>query len=401
MKIIIISSQLPMPDRASGDLRFFTILKVLAKNNDITIATYSSEHQKVTLGDEAYKTYINQLENLSITVSTNCIDIIRESQFDVVWFEFYDSTDGLIDLVRFHHPNAYIIIDSVDVHFNRLEAKAKLTQLKEDFILAENIKKEELQAYKNADMVIAVTEADKKLISETCPEIKISVIPNIHNIPDFIVKVPGKKINLLFVGYFKHSPNVDAVCFFCTEVMPLLRNKYPDIHLNIVGSSPSQEVLDLAKNDITIFGYVPDLVPYYRNADIVIAPLRYGGGMKGKVGEALSFSTPIVTTDFGAEGFGIKPDIHYLLANKPDEFVNEILKLINDNEAYKRISENGWQFIKDNYSYNAIETVINNTINNLYTLKTKKLSFSKWVYLSIKRFINRNILWRLSISSNA
>ncbi|WP_341328147.1 glycosyltransferase family 4 protein [Methylotuvimicrobium sp. KM2] len=394
MNILAIANQLPMPDRASGHLRFFSILKCLAKHHNVTLAVYASSYQQEELGIEAYNAYKQNLEGLSIAVSSQWIEAVRQSQFDIIWFEFYFAAQNFIDLVRYYQPSAHVIVDSVDVHYNRLEAKAKLTQNKADFALAAQVKSEELSVYQKADVVIAVSINDKELLISNCPKTAVEIIPNIHEIPDLDERIPSNSIQLLFVGGFNHKPNVDAVLFFCNDVMPLLREHGDHIHLTIVGSSPPPEVLALSAADITVTGFVPSVAPYYRNADIVIAPLRYGGGMKGKVGEAFSFSRPVITTGFGAEGFAIEPNQHYLLANSPTEFVNAILELSQNPGLYQTIAKNAWNFIKDNYSETAAERTINTFIGNINTVEIKRLNLFKYLSIRIKILLDRHLLWR-------
>jgi len=383
-----------MPDRASGDLRFFSILSILAKENQLTLALTASKDQLKELGKEEYDDYVEQITNLNISISTLVTHEISHNHFDGVFFEFYHSCQHLLDLIRFYQAKAIIIVDSVDVHFKRFEAKAKLTQLKEDFIEAESVKNNELAAYRDADIVIVVTKEDQTTIQSLCPNTRTIVIPNIHQIPPFTVKKITLPIKLLFVGGFKHAPNVDAMLFFCTEVMPLLRQHQPGIELSIVGSSPTEQILSLRAPDIKVTGFVPSVTPYYKEANIIIAPLRYGGGMKGKVGEAFSFSTPVITTDFGAEGFGIRPDIHFLLADSAKQYLQAIQKLINDHFFYHKIAQNAWQFIHDNYSNKKVEVIINDTFQSIKTTKTKKLTISKYIRIFTSNFVNQHILWR-------
>lgn len=141
MHILVISTHIPMPDRTSGDLRFFSILKILSKTHSITFAVTAPDYQRQRIGEAAYQDYKNRLQDLSIAIHSKCVETIRTAKFEVIWFEYYFNTDWLIDIVRFYQPHAYVIVDSVDVHFKRFEAKARLTGLKADFEQAAKVKR--------------------------------------------------------------------------------------------------------------------------------------------------------------------------------------------------------------------------------------------------------------------
>ena len=99
--------------------------------------------------------------------------------------------------------------------------------------------------------------------------------------------------NILFIGGFNHLPNVDAVKYFANNVMPLLRKRIPGIKFYIVGSNPSQEVLDLRSEDIIVLGFVDKILPLMEKFKISVAPLRYGAGIKGKIGSSMAAGLPV------------------------------------------------------------------------------------------------------------
>src|SRR5581483_10434832 len=93
--------------------------------------------------------------------------------------------------------------------------------------------------------------------------------------------------------------------YFTSAILPKIVDAVPDVKLRIVGNAPPEEIVRLASQHVEVVGYVPDTKPYLQKSVISVAPLRFGGGMKGKVGEAMSYGLGVVTTSFGAEGFGL------------------------------------------------------------------------------------------------
>lgn len=216
MKILIISNKVPMPDRASGDLRFYTLLKLLSEVHHVTLCPLLLKDQTKRIGLAFTNNYIKKLEDINIhLLSMNILTAIRTQPFDLVMFEFYNCVRSFyIDYVRIYQPNAKVLIDSVDIHYKRSFSKASLTGDPSDIEYAETAKKQEIAAYQQADLIIVVTEDDGLLLKEDSPYTNIGILSNIHQIPEFILPRPPFN-KLLFIGNFKHDPNIDAVLYFC------------------------------------------------------------------------------------------------------------------------------------------------------------------------------------------
>ena len=170
---------------------------------------------------------------------------------------------------------------------------------------------------------------------------------------------------LVFVGGFKHDPNVDAMLYFCHEVMPRIAAARPHARLKIIGSHPPPAIQALAGEHVDVLGFVPETAPYLESAYISVAPLRYGGGMKGKVGEAMSFGLPVVTTSYGAEGFGLRPDEDLLIGDTADSFTAKVIALLDDANLHNRIARRGYNFIEEHFSVPAVEQRLALTMQRL------------------------------------
>jgi glycosyltransferase involved in cell wall biosynthesis len=394
MRVLIICSQIPMPDRASGDLRFYTFLKLIAELHEVTLCPFNLEKQNKEMGEAITKGYIEQIETINVHLgATDVLTTLRNEQFDLIIFEFYHSVQRYIDFVRYFQPTARILIDSVDIHYNRLLSKAALTGKPSDFEYAKTVKQLELSAYRQADLIIAVTEDDGLLLKKDATNTKIGLLPNIHHIPEFI-PVPPPYTKLLFVGSFKHEPNVDAILYFCDEIFPLLLEMNSNFTLEVIGPNPPESVQALQSDKIFIRGFIENLDECYRKTHISIAPLRFGAGMKGKIGEALSFGIPVVTTRIGAEGFGLSVGVNILVAETSLDFAESILRLSQDNQLYKKLSTNGYNFIKDNYSEEATRTKLTELFNRALAISPKRLVTLIKIKLWLQVTYNRYIGWR-------
>ncbi|WNB78116.1 glycosyltransferase family 4 protein [Methylomonas koyamae] len=394
-KILAISYSPPMPDLHSGDLRFYSILKILARNHGkVTLVAKDlfEWHQK-TPDSTRYKT---MLADIGVILHEGDIfSALNSNRFDYIIFEFYYMATEFSDLARRLQPQALSIIDSVDIHFSRLQAKAKLTNSLDDKNEAEKVRTDELNAYQNADIIIAVSEDDKSLLQDLMPDKYIFVLPNVHAIHEIPPRSKREFGRLVFIGGFSFPPNLDAILYFLNEIMPLIRAKTTEVKLSIIGSNIPQKIFDMAATDVDVIGFVPETTSYLQSAYISIAPLRYGGGMKGKVGEALSHGLPVVTTQFGAEGFGLTPGRDLLVAETPDMFAEAVLKLLADSNYYDEISKAGHRFISDNYSTEAMEIRLANFLEKIKEITPIKLPWHKMASYCVQRLLDKHIMWRI------
>lgn len=395
MNIIVVSYDVPCPDQSSGELRFFTLLSLLARAHQVVFCALSAD-ESVQPGSDAGA----RLEQVGITLGeADLSHALKRFKPDIVWFEFYDQVRAdYLGLLERNCPRARIVVDSVDVHFNRLETKARLTGQPEDEIAAQQVKVKELAAYASADMVIAVSEDDRQLIRQALPDMWVEVVPNIHAVPPFPDSTKRHYDELVFVGGFRHDPNVDAMLYFCQEILPRITIAHPQTRLKIIGSNAPQAIQALASEHVDVLGYVPVTAPHLQSAYISVAPLRYGGGMKGKVGEAMSYGLPVVTTSFGAEGFGLQPGEDLLIGDNAESFAAQVIALLDDPDLHDRIARHGYDFIKQHYSVPAVEQLLDSTMQRLVRLPAREIPLRRKLMLGMKGWYARNIAWRFTQS---
>ncbi len=395
MNILFIAPHYPFYDRASGDFRLLQILKSLVTAHKISFCGVALRSHTKRLGQSEISRYENELHTIGVEIiQGGPRDGLRKKKYDVIVFEFYYFVKQWLTECRIRQPQAKIIIDSVDVHFQRLTAKAELTQSHIDKKQAEIIMSEELKAYSSADLIVTVTSDDELLVKERLPTIRTAIISNIHTIHQ-PSKRPENK-SLLFVGSFVHDPNIDAMIYFCKEVMPLILRKHPDVHLSIVGGNPPPQVSGLASDNVRIMGYVPDLKEILATTLVSVAPLRYGAGMKGKIGEAMGHGVPVVTTSVGIEGFGLAPGKNVLVGDSPHEFCNSVVRLIEDLDLYEKIRHNGHRFIDENYSERAISSRVTELIDNIADIPDSPIPLYRKLIGKTSIWLDEHVLWRFN-----
>jgi len=399
MNILFIDSGLPMPDRSSADLRMYTILELLAgqlHHCHYFVTNYTAWTQnKVSTADLIR--YRNSIEALGMQLHTHNMDrILLNYDFDVIYFKYFYPAEKMIASIRLLQPNARIVIDSVDIVYARLFTKAKLENNSYYYVEAGGIKNRELATYAQADLIVTITPEDTDILVQDLPSVNSFIIPNIHEIH----VADGEKTpfpSLVFIGVFSHEPNIDGVIYFYHEIWPQIIKSHPDTYWFIIGGNPPPEIQRLACSNIEVTGYVPETLSYLKKSWISIAPLRFGAGMKGKVGEAMAAGIPVVTTDFGAQGLDVKNGEQLLIATAADEYAEQINNLIVDSDRRKYIGDQGLLFIESHYSTEAVSVILEKFINKLEKLPIKRLSLYSMVYRffsQLKLSLDQQIMWR-------
>lgn len=158
---------------------------------------------------------------------------------------------------------------------------------------------------------------------------------------------------LIFVAGFAHPPNVDAALWLVREVLPRLHQHMPGLRLSLVGSNPSADVRALQDERVEVTGFVTDaeLAQRYAHARVAVAPLRFGGGIKGKVIEAMRHGVPCVTTSAGAQGLDGCDAL--AVCDAADDFTQHILGLIGDDAEWRRRALAGQAFVHAHYTSDA------------------------------------------------
>ncbi len=388
MNILIVAPHFPFYDRASGDLRFMQMVQALATEHRIWFCAIFERAHAAKIGEAENQRYCRMLEEMGVVVSREGPRaVMREVALDAIFFEFYFAALPWLDDARLLSPDAHVLVDSVDVHFHRLNAKARLTGAAADAAEAADIKTRELLAYEGADLVVVVTDEDGRLLAEQAPQTRLATIANIHPMHPPVPRATDKV--LTFVGGFAHEPNTDAVLWFAGEILPLVRAAHPDVVVNIIGNAPPPEVQALANDTLHVLGYVPQTDPYLRSSLVSIAPLRYGAGMKGKIGEAMSHGLPVVTTSCGVEGFGLTNEENVLVGDNAADFARQVIRLIDDAALHARIGRAGWDFIDSRYSDRVVKQRVLELFRGLDAAPIKRMAWTTRMRRKLARVLGR------------
>ena len=274
--------------------------------------------------------------------------------------------DAISD-IALHAPQIPLVYDMVDAHGRRMDRQFAQTGDPVDREKAIADRRLERIAARSADVVVTLSDDDENYIREVADTpITCVRVPNVHDVLDE-QHVPGfeSRSGLLFVGGFDHAPNGDAVEYMVTEIMPLLIREIPDIHLTVVGSNPSDRIRALAGEHVTIAGWVADLDPIYASTRLVVAPLRYGAGVKGKVGQALAMGVPMVTTSIGNDGMMLEPGRDIEIADNAEAFAERVIGVYGNRDAWETMSTQGLRRIDELFGRGATHARLSELFTSL------------------------------------
>jgi glycosyltransferase involved in cell wall biosynthesis len=197
----------------------------------------------------------------------------------------------------------------------------------------------------NSSLTITVSEEERQKLKSRVPGSDIQTLWMSYPSKSVWQEKALIKNTALFVGNFRHMPNKVSLDWFIEEILPKVLEKCDNFVLNVVGTGLSPiEISKLARKGVNFLGFVDNLEPIYEESTIVVIPLKYGAGIKGKMCEALGMSSCVVSTSFGAEGLGLKPDKEFLLANDSSEFANQIIRLLTNQQLRNELSKSACEF---------------------------------------------------------
>ncbi|QSR89625.1 glycosyltransferase [Methylacidiphilum caldifontis] len=366
-KVLLFTDYLLVPDRRGGDFRTFEIIKIIRELGwEVSLATLLDRkgHAKL-FKEEILDEQIQHYEEVLFKVGVKKIIYGEKKtenflsqwgkEFSLAYVFSPTVAYSFIPMIRSYATNAKLIYDPVDLAFVRLEREATLTgdsAVKKEAELVQFIDRAN---FVGSDVVVAITEEEQEKIKEVVKEVgaqtEVVWIPNIHEICPPTNRWEDRK-GILFLGYFGHAPNVDALKFFISEMWGSLRKEIPGCTFDIVGSFLEEFVSKdlLTQPGINPIGYVRELGPYFEQVRVFVSPLRFGAGMKGKIGMAMAFGLPVVTTTIGAEGMKLEGGKTAFICDDKEEFIEAVLKLYKDKGLWESLSQASLEHVEKYFS---------------------------------------------------
>lgn len=341
-RAVVLAPLMPEFDRESGSRRVFQLIELLlAEGWEISFVARNPR------GDR----YARLLRQRGVAVYGGLDgateDLMAYGRFELAVFAFWHLARGYMDTVRRLSPQTRIVIDTIDLHF--LRNARRMFQSSDnggdplDAVYGSDMTSE-LNTYSQADAVITVSEKEAELVNDLLGGVGLArCVPDYEELSASRVRVRDRR-GLLFLGNFRHPPNVDAIEFLCGEILPRLDEEVTAQHpVTIVGNGVDDAVrscIGPARN-VRLVGWVPSVIPYLEHARASIIPLRYGAGTKRKLIQSLMVGTPTVSTSAGVEGLDVRDGEHLLVVDDPDGFVTAVHRVVEEAALWRALSRQG------------------------------------------------------------
>lgn len=374
LRVLILSAYLPHLGTHGGAGRVFQLLKRAAQKHPITLLAFvEDEKDERFLGQpmKHCKRVETVLRRYFKPVSLfpfepfeefNCDSfrealaaLLAEVDFDVVHFEWTQMA-MFSDLF----PQIPKIITEIEVNYAAQRTligveSNPLKRLKLYYNTLQTLYRE-VEECRKVEAVVCVTDEDRDYLKGYLPAERLKVINTGVDTRYFDFRPEGSDPDaIVFVGAFRHSPNVDAMRYFSRQVFPKILDDRPETHLYIVGSSPPTEIKSLGEHpNVTVTGFVEDIRDYYQLARVVIVPLRTGVGIRGKILEGWSAGRAMVATSLACQGIRAIHGETIMIADTPEEFALWTVALLNDPEFCIRLGHAGRQVAEKHYEWDIL-----------------------------------------------
>jgi glycosyltransferase involved in cell wall biosynthesis len=221
------------------------------------------------------------------------------------------------------------------------------------------VRSQEIRACGDATLTIAVSDDDRKRLTEDAPEARVVSIPTGVDLEYF--QPHGRhevRHRLVFSGSMDWYPNEDAIVYFADTILPRIRAAIPDVTLSVIGRHPSERLRALGRDQgIEITGTVDDVRPFVAAGELYVVPLRIGGGTRLKIFEALAMAKAVVSTTVGAEGLGLEPGTHIALADDPQAFADTVVRLLRERAERDALGRRGRELVEARYGWPQVSDI--------------------------------------------
>jgi glycosyltransferase involved in cell wall biosynthesis len=371
-KLLIIGFVWPEPNSSAAGGRMVQLISIFKQNGfEITFASPALDSDyMVDLSDYEVTKKSIELNNSSFD------DFILDLNPDVVLFDRFMIEEQFGWRVSQNCPKAIRLLDTEDLHCLRT-ARQKAFKEKRIFelndLLAEEVAKREIASILRCDLSFIISEFEMKVLNDLF-KIDSALL---HYLPFLVdemeeqdlLKLPSfeDRKSFVFIGNFLHEPNWNTVQYLNETIWPLIKKQFPEAVLEVFGAYPSQKVLQLhqPKNGFFIMGRAADANEVVKQARVVLAPIRFGAGLKGKLLEAMQCGTPSVTSTIGSEAMDNNLDWNGFIEDDPASFAKKAIELYQNKNLWEQSQKNGVTIINACYLKSKFSQALIDSVNSL------------------------------------
>ena len=384
MRMLIVSPFLPYPIDSGGATRLFNLIKEDSKYFSLHFLFINYGGQKIDL-EECQSALPGVVFHQVLTKSSKVKQLIYFflSLLGCQFFCYRDikrtinniAVDNKIDIVQFEfsqmikyydrrlNTKKVLVIQEIVFRslWRQLSIKSGFKDKFFNFFRFLFFRREEISALQSFDTVIVMSNEDRSYLAKFSKRENIEVIPNGVNTNSFSFPQdirPSRQ--LYFIGWFKNLQNVDAMNFFLDELLPSCLSQDINFKMKIIGRDASDDLKRrFANAGFSYIEYLPDNMLSSLANSVLIVPLRFGGGTRLKILEAMSMGNPVVSSLIGAEGLDLVDGQNVLLYKDKDEFVQKLSDLFSSDELWKNIVKSARDKVESTYDWRII---VNNSL---------------------------------------
>jgi glycosyltransferase involved in cell wall biosynthesis len=355
-KLLIIGFVWPEPNSSAAGGRVMQLISLFKAQGFSITFTSPAQDSEFMVDLEVY-----EVDKKSIELNNSSFDVfVKELNPTVVLFDRFMMEEQFGWRVAENCPNALRLLDTEDLHCLRL---ARQKAFKENRLFSvtdlflEDVAKREIASILRCDLSLMISEFEMELLESVFKIdkgllyylpflLKPIEIAEIQELSPF-----EERKNFIFIGNFLHEPNWNAVQYLKETIWPLIRKQLPEAVLHIYGAYPSQKVLQLHNNKegFLIMGRADNAQEVVCNGRVVLAPLRFGAGIKGKLLEAMQCGTPSVTTTIGSESMHGDLPWNGFITDDVADFADAAVQLYENKTIWQKAQQNGVEIINKRY----------------------------------------------------
>jgi polysaccharide biosynthesis protein PslH len=262
-------------------------------------------------------------------------------------------------MMHFRFPSGSpVVLDDLDIAYQirrrTVGVARSLPRKLYNYLDYLKLKAEEVRSWRRADACALTSPHDEATLRRAAPHTLTAVVPNGADTKFFSPRDRApERGTMLFFGTIDFYPNTEALLFFLRDVMPLLKRSHPFVRLLVVGPSVPPAIRRWASEDVVITGAVPDIRPYLEAAQVVVVPLRIGGGTRLKILESMAMRKAVVSTSLGAEGLAVTNEREILLGDGADEFAAQVRRVLDDDDLGASLGSAARRLVEAKYDWRA------------------------------------------------
>jgi sugar transferase (PEP-CTERM/EpsH1 system associated) len=395
MKILFLTSRFPYPAIGGDKLRAFNIIKYLAKQHEITaLSLYEKStdlnelanfknyvYDVITFKIPPFFSYLKSFIGLfsTLPVQTHYYfsskikkfinEELKRQKYDLIFVHLIRMAEYVKD--KSDYVKLIDLTDAISLNYERAKKYRQGIFRWVNLLESKRVRKYESETSNYFDTAFVISGVDKDYINSISENDNLEVLENGVDLDFFHpndFSAPEERI--IFLGNMRTFPNQDAAFYFANEIFPKLLQRLPDLHFYIIGVYPPKKILALnSQPNIHVTGFVDDVRPYIWSSIAAVSPMRVGAGLQNKILECMACGMPVITTSLGNEGINACNQKEIFIAEREEDYLKIILKLLESAQYREDIGKNARSFIEKKYRWDSVLSKLDEIISKVCYVK--------------------------------